>query len=327
MSEKWTVADMPDQSGRTVVVTGANSGLGLESARAFAAKGGDVVMACRSTARGVDAKRDIEADDPPGSLAVLELDLADLDSVRGFVDAFTGSYDDLHVLCNNAGVMAIPRRETADGFEMQFGVNHLGHFALTGLLLDHLRETGTDGDPARVATMSSGMHRRGRMDFDDLHGEASYDRWGAYAQSKLANLLFAYELDRRCRAAPVRGVAAHPGWAATNLQARGPELLGSTLRKLGMKAANILLAQDAATGALPYLYAATMPEVEGGQYYGPGGIANMRGYPERQRSSRRSRDEGTAHRLWTVSEEATGVTYDLPAPNAGADAGEAAADD
>jgi NAD(P)-dependent dehydrogenase (short-subunit alcohol dehydrogenase family) len=329
MSEKWTVADMPDQSGRTVVVTGANSGLGFETARAFAARSADVVLACRSTERGAEARRDIEAGDPDGSLSVLELDLADLDSVRSFADAVADAHDDLHTLCNNAGVMAVPRSETADGFETQFGVNHLGHFALTGLLFDRLRATGTADAPARVVTMSSGIHERGRIDFDDLHGERSYDRWDAYAQSKLANLLFAYELDRRCRAAgaPVESLGAHPGYSATNLQARGPEQMGSTLRKVGMRVANTLFAQDAATGALPFLYAATMSDVTGGEYYGPGGFANMRGHPERQRSSRRSYDEGTAHRLWSVSEELTGVSYDLPPADAGTAPEGAAADD
>jgi NAD(P)-dependent dehydrogenase (short-subunit alcohol dehydrogenase family) len=314
----WSVADMPAQHGKTVIVTGANTGLGLETARAFAAKGADVVLACRNTEKGAAARAEIEAEDPAGTATVLELDLADLDSIRAFADAFTDAHDDLHVLCNNAGVMAIPRSETADGFETQLGVNHLGHFALTGHLLDTLRETGTADEPARVATMSSGAHERGRIDFDDLHGERSYAKWGAYAQSKLANLLFAYELDRRLDAAgaPVLSVAAHPGWAATDLQRRGPEQSGSTLRKLGMRAANALFAQSAADGALPYLYAATMPDVSSGDYYGPGGIANMRGAPEKQRSSSRSADEGTAYRLWTVSAEATGVAYDLPDPRA-----------
>jgi NAD(P)-dependent dehydrogenase (short-subunit alcohol dehydrogenase family) len=319
MTDEWTAADIPDQTGRTVVVTGANTGLGKETARAFARKGATVVMACRSTERGATAKADIEAENPDGELAVLELDLADLDSVRAFAESFRDSYDELHVLCNNAGVMAIPRRETADGFETQFGVNHLGHFALTGLLLDDLHATGTDAEPTRVVTMSSGAHERGRIDFDDLHGDRDYEKWSAYAQSKLANLLFAYELDRRLDAAgaPVGSLAAHPGWAATDLQRRGPEMLGSRLRELGMRVANALFAQSAERGALPYLYAATMPDASGGEYYGPGGVANMRGAPERQRSSRRSYDEGTAYRLWTVSAEATGVTYDLPDPRTG----------
>jgi NAD(P)-dependent dehydrogenase (short-subunit alcohol dehydrogenase family) len=210
--------------------------------------------------------------------------------------------------------MAIPRSETADGFETQFGVNHLGHFALTGHLLDRLVET--DGE-SRVVTQSSGLHERGEMDFDDLQGERNYDQWDAYAQSKLANVLFGYELDRRLDAAGVEGVTSvvcHPGYAATNLQYRGPEERGSRVRMAAMKVANGLLAQSAEMGALPMLYAATADDVTGGDYVGPGGFMDMRGYPETQRSSARSYDETTADRLWSVSEELTGVAYGLPNP-------------
>jgi NAD(P)-dependent dehydrogenase (short-subunit alcohol dehydrogenase family) len=305
----WTAASMPDLSDRVVVVTGANSGLGFEATRAFAGAGATVVLACRSVDRGADAREDVLDEHPGASLAVEALDLASLDSVRSFADRFETDYEDLHVLCNNAGVMAIPRRETADGFETQFGVNHLGHFALTGLLLPRLVET--DGE-TRVVTHSSGLHERGEMDFDDLHGERSYDKWEAYARSKLANVLFAYELDRRLEAAGVddlASVACHPGYAATNLQYRGPEALGSRLRKAVMRAANAVFAQSAERGALPMLYAATDPGIEGGEYVGPGGLFDMRGYPELQRSSDRSYDRETARRLWTESEELTGVTY------------------
>ena len=314
---------MPEMDGQTVVVTGANSGLGFEATRAFARKGAHVVMACRSEERGADAKRTIRGDESAaeshrGSLEVAPLDLADLDSVRAFADEFRASHDDLHVLCNNAGVMAIPRRETEDGFEMQFGVNHLGHFALTGLLLDCLRETSGE---TRVVTQSSGVHERGEMDFEDLHGEQSYDEWAAYAQSKLANVLFAYELQRRLDAADatdVTSVACHPGFAATNLQLRGPEMRGSRLRLAAMKATNALIAQSAEAGALPMLYAATASDLSGGEYVGPGGLLNMRGPPEIQRSSDASYDRETAERLWTVSEELTGVAVDLE-PRATAD--------
>jgi NAD(P)-dependent dehydrogenase (short-subunit alcohol dehydrogenase family) len=211
--------------------------------------------------------------------------------------------------------MAIPRSETADGFETQFGVNHLGHFALTGRLLDLLR--ASDGE-ARVVTQSSGVHERGRMDFDDLQGERDYDPWDAYGQSKLANVLFAYELDRRLDAAgvdDVTSVTCHPGYAATNLQYRGPEARGSRVRKALMRVANAVFAQSAEQGALPMLYAAVAAEVTGGEYVGPGGLMGMRGYPEFQRSSDRSYDEATAERLWAVSEELTGVDYAL-APRA-----------
>ena len=307
---------MPDQSGRTVVITGANSGLGFEAASAFARKGAHVVMACRDLDRGRAARDEIRASVTDPSLSVLELDLASLASIRSFVDAVEGAHDALHALCNNAGLMAIPRRETEDGFEMQFGVNHLGHFALTGLLLDRLR--ATEGE-TRVVTQSSGLHQNGAVDFDDLHGERAYDRWDAYAQSKLANLLFAYELDRRLRAtdASVTSVGCHPGYADTGLQRRGPEMMGSRLRLWGMKLANAVLAQSAQQGALPLLYAATHPEIAGGEYIGPGGLMNMRGAPVPQDSSERSADEDRAARLWDVSEDLTGVTVDLDRATAG----------
>jgi NAD(P)-dependent dehydrogenase (short-subunit alcohol dehydrogenase family) len=307
----WTAEQMGDLGEKTVIVTGANSGLGYEATKAFARHGADIVLACRSTDRGDEAAERIRQESPDASLRVLELDLADLSSVEEFVTAFEDANDDLHLLCNNAGVMAIPRSETADGFETQFGVNHLGHFALTGRLLDNLRET--EGE-TRVVTQSSGLHENGEIDFDDLQSEHSYDKWDAYGQSKLANLLFAYELQRRLDGAgvdSVTSVACHPGYAATDLQSRGPQQSGSTLRLWMMKAANAVIAQDAETGALPLLYAATAPEITGSEYVGPGGLMNMRGHPETQRSSDRSYDETTARRLWEVSEEQTGVDYSL----------------
>ncbi|MEE6209182.1 oxidoreductase [Salarchaeum sp. III] len=318
MSE-WTPSEMESQAGTTVVVTGANSGIGFEAASAFAAAGAHVVMACRSTDRGRDAKREIESEYPGASLTLRELDLADLDSVREFADWYRAEYDALHVLANNAGVMAIPRSETADGFETQFGVNHIGHFALTARLLPVLRQTN---DESRVVTQSSGVHERGRIDFDDLQSEDEYDKWAAYAQSKLANVLFAYELDRRLRTAgaSVTSVACHPGYAATNLQLRGPEAEGSRLRTLAMKAANVVVAQSAERGAWPLLYAATNPDIDGGEYIGPTGLFNMRGHPGRQESSERSHDDDTARRLWGVSEDLTGVTFALPESGVNEDA-------
>ena len=221
---------VPDLAGKTIVVTGANSGLGYEATRVFARKNATVVMACRDTDRAEEAAREVSREVPDASLSVAELDLADLDSIGEFAESFTDEYDELHVLCNNAGVIAIPRRETVEGFETQFGVNHLGHFALTGLLLDSL--TGTEGETL-VVTQSGGAHESGEIDFDDLQSENSYDKWAAYSQSKLANVLFAYELDRRLSAADldVKSVACHPGYAATELQGRGPEMEGSTARK------------------------------------------------------------------------------------------------
>jgi NAD(P)-dependent dehydrogenase (short-subunit alcohol dehydrogenase family) len=300
----WTLEDMPELSGRTVVVTGANSGLGLEATRSFAREGAHVVMACRDVDAAEDARDEVRDAVAGASLTVEELDLADLDSVRSFADS-VADLGRIDVLCNNAGVMAIPRSETTDGFETQFGVNHLGHFALTGLLLDSLRAAP---DP-RVVTQSSGIHANGEIDFEDLHGTESYDKWGAYAQSKLANLLFVYELDRRYDD-ELTSVGCHPGYAATNLQRRGPEQEGSRLKLAAMALANRIFAQSAEAGALPMLYAATAEDAEGGDYVGPGGFKNMRGAPETQRSSKRSYDEDTAERLWSVSEELTGVSYD-----------------
>jgi len=309
----WTAADVPDLSGKTVVVTGANSGLGFEATRVFARKGARVVMACRRTERGADAADEIRETVPDADLDVRACDLADLSAVESFASGVRDAYDELHLLCNNAGVMAIPRRETADGFEMQLGVNHLGHFALTGHLLDRL--VATPGE-TRVVTHSSGAHEQGDMDFDDLHREESYGKWEAYGQSKLANLLFAYELQRRLDDAGISetiSVACHPGYADTNLQTRGPEMEGSTLKRYAMRAANAVLAQSAERGALPLLYAATASDIEGGDYVGPGGLFDMRGYPEKQRSNDKSYDEARAERLWEVSAVQTAVSYDFAA--------------
>ena len=311
MTEPWTTERMPDCSGRTVVITGANSGLGFEATKAFARQGATVVMACRSLDRGADAAREIreELAEPTGAtLHVRRCDLASLDSVATFAGRVREEYDAVHVLCNNAGVMAIPRAETEDGFETQLGVNHLGHFALTGRLLEALLAAGQ----SRVVTQSSGAHAAGTIDFDDLQSEDSYGRWAAYGQSKLANLLFAYELQRRLTAVGItstRSVACHPGYADTNLQYRGPEQSGSRIRYGLVAVANRLVAQSAEQGVLPMLYAATAPDVEGGGYYGPGGLLSMRGPPEQQQSSEASRDETVAERLWTRSEELTGVRY------------------
>jgi NAD(P)-dependent dehydrogenase (short-subunit alcohol dehydrogenase family) len=305
---------MPSCSEKTVVVTGANSGLGFEATKELARAGATVVMACRSLDRGESAAYEIRDELPNGTggkLDVRHCDLADLASVESFADGVRENYDELHVLCNNAGVMAIPRRETEDGFEMQLGVNHLGHFALTGHLLDVLVETPGE---TRVVTHSSGAHTAGDIDFDDLMRERSYGKWEAYGQSKLANLHFAYELQRRLDDAGItetKSIACHPGYADTNLQYRGPEEMGSRVRYGMMKVANAVFAQSAAKGALPLLYAATAPDAEGGAYYGPGGFQNMRGYPEKQESNDASYDEAISEQLWTVSEDLTGVNYDF----------------
>ncbi|MCA9970722.1 MAG: SDR family oxidoreductase [Anaerolineales bacterium] len=298
MSTGWTAADIPDLSGRVAVVTGANSGLGFETARALARRGAHVVLACRSAARGETAVAAIRRETPTADLALQPLDLADLASVRAFAAEFRARHARLDLLINNAGVMAIPRRETADGFEMQLGVNHLGHFALTGLLI----EAVLAAPAARVVTVSSNAHGFGRMRFDDLQGRRSYNKWQAYSQSKLANLLFAYDLQRRLAAAGAGAlsVAAHPGYAATNLQ-----------YGLLMWVLNRTLAQSAEMGALPILYAATAPAVRGGDYIGPDGWGGVRGYPRQASSSAASREAETAVRLWRVSQELTGVAFGL----------------
>ncbi len=298
MSAHWTAEDIPDQRGRTAIVTGANSGLGLVTARELARKDARVVMACRNTAKGEDAAAQIRRDVAGADVEVAELDLGSLDSVRAFTEGFAGETD---LLINNAGVMAPPRRETADGFELQFGTNHLGHFALTAGLLDRVKD--------RVVTLSSGAHRIGKIDFDDLQREQRYFRWTAYGQSKLANLMFALELDRRLRAAgsPVKSLAAHPGYAATNLQSAAAPVFD----RIFMKLSNAVIAQSADMGALPTLYAATKPDVDGGTFVGPDGIGEQRGYPEPVAPSGAARDEDVARRLWEVSEELTGARFGL----------------
>jgi NAD(P)-dependent dehydrogenase (short-subunit alcohol dehydrogenase family) len=297
-NHRWTTNNIPDQSGKTVIITGANSGLGFESTRALADKGARVVMACRDTDKGWAAMAPILDANPAAALEVMLLDLADLSSVRAFAEAFSNKHDRLDILMNNAGVMALPkRRETADGFEMQFGVNHLGHFALTGLLLDHLLSTPS----SRVVTVSSNAHKFGRIQFDNLNAEKSYSQWGAYCQSKLANLLFAYELQRRLEKldADTISVAAHPGYAATNLQRTSAVSLFM----------NRFVAQDQAMGALPQLCAATATDVKSGDYYGPDRFFEQRGHPIKVQSNRAAHDEAVARRLWSVSEELTGVQY------------------
>jgi NAD(P)-dependent dehydrogenase (short-subunit alcohol dehydrogenase family) len=299
---------MPDLSGKTIVVTGANSGLGFEASRAFAAKGASLVMACRNPEKAEEALRKILVEHPRGKVELMPLDLASLASVRRFAEDLASRAQRLDVLCNNAGVMALPRRETADGFEMQIGTNHFGHFALTGRLLPLLLAT----PGARIVTQSSSAHRGGRMNFDDLHGKLGYRKWITYGQSKLANLLFAFELDRRLRAkgANAMSVACHPGYSATELQGVGPRMEGSGFMERIMELGNRLLAQDAAAGALPMLYAATAPDVVGGDYWGPSSFGELWGAPKRVGTTARARDVEAARRLWEISEEATGVRYE-----------------
>ena len=310
----WTTDDIPYLAGRTAVVTGANSGLGFESALALARAGAQVVMACRDQAKGAAALDLIRASVPDAAAIVAPLDLADLGSVAAFAKAYAGDHDGLDILLNNAGVMAIPRRETADGFEMQFGTNHLGHFALTAHLLDSLLAR----PGARVVTVSSAVAQVGKIRFDDLQGTRKYGKWSAYSQAKLANQLFTLELDRRASARGVDlvSVAAHPGYAATNLQAVGPQMSGSGLMERLTALGNSLFGQSAAGGALPSLYAATAPGVSGGQYFGPDGFMAQRGAPTTVPFVKAAKDPVAARRLWDVSEELTGVRFTALDPEA-----------
>lgn len=304
----WTANDIPSQAGKTAVITGSNSGIGYEAALQLAGKGAQVVLACRDEAKGRSAVASIVNAHPSASVKLATLDLADLQSVRRFADSVRATYPALHLLCNNAGVMAIPRRTTADGFEMQFGTNHLGHFALTGLLLPQLLAT----PGARVVTVSSNAHKFGSINWDDLQWSRRYRKWSAYGQSKLANLLFTAELQRRLSAkgAGVIAVACHPGYAATNLQAAGPRMQGSSIGEAVMTFANSLFAQNAAMGALPTLYAATSPDVGGGDYIGPDRFFEQYGNPKKVQPTARARDAEAQRRLWEISQELTGVRYE-----------------
>ena len=299
-AEPWIANNIPDQGGKVAIVTGANSGIGYETARVLAQKGATVVMACRSLSKAETAADQIRQTNPSGTVAVMELDLGDLESVQRFAAAFLAQYNRLDLLINNAGIMMPPYGKTAQGFETQIGVNHLGHFALTGLLLDALLQT----PQSRVVTVSSGAHRFGQIDFDDLHWERrDYKPNPAYGQSKLANLLFTYELQRKLTAAgkDTIAVAAHPGWTETNLQQHSS----------AFSFLNPFFAQPQPMGALPTLMAAIAPNVQGGDYFGPDGFWEMRGYPKKVQSNDRSHDEAVAAQLWQVSEALVNVTYTI----------------
>ena len=292
----WTTSELTDQSGKTVIVTGANSGLGEVTARELARVGAHVILACRNTDAGEKAAAGMS-----GNVEVRKLDLADLDSVRAFAEGTTGPVD---ILINNAGVMAVPYRKTAQGFESQFGTNHLGHFALAGLLLDRLKESKSP----RETVLSSAAHRMGAINIDDLQSEQKNARWKAYGQSKLANLLYAYEFARRAKAAgsPITVTAAHPGYANTKLQGKTESFMDRV-----MAVSNAVMAQSAEAGAMPTLYAAT-GDIPSGSYIGPDGFMQQRGRRATVvGSTRASRDEAVAKRLWEVSEELTGVKYSL----------------
>jgi NAD(P)-dependent dehydrogenase (short-subunit alcohol dehydrogenase family) len=305
MSEKWTERDVPDQKGRVAIVTGANTGLGFETARVLAERGASVVLAVRDVEKGKRAAARIAETAPGAEPTVQELDLSSLESVRAAAGELRARHPKIDLLINNAGVGSTLRQTTRDGFELQFGTNHLGHFALTGLLLDQLLPV----PGSRVVTVSSLTHRiRGRVRFDDLQGERSYDGMAAYGRSKLANLMFTYELQRRLAAhgAPTIAVAAHPGGANTEIARNS-----SAAWRLFIAAIAPLLSQSAAMGALPTLRAATDPGVLGGQYYGPDRPGQTRGYPRLVTSSAQSYDVAIQQRLWALSEELTGVSFQL----------------
>ena len=300
----WTENDVPDQTGRVAVVTGSNTGLGYDTARALAARGATVVMACRDTAKADAAAARIRGLSPKAKVVVQKLDLGSLDSVREAAPAIAAAFPRIDLLINNAGVMYPPLQRTADGFELQFGTNHLGHFALTGLLLPNLLPV----DGSRVVVVASIAHNiRAKIDFEDLQWERRrYDRVAAYGQSKLANLMFAFDLQRRLAAAKAKtiAVAAHPGVAATELTRHVP---GAGLPGVNWLFGRIL--NTAEMGALPTLRAATDPDVHGGQYWGPDGFREMRGYPKLATASQQARDTAIQQRLWQVSEDLTGVSY------------------
>jgi NAD(P)-dependent dehydrogenase (short-subunit alcohol dehydrogenase family) len=295
----WSESDIPDQRGRVAVVTGANSGIGFETARALAAKGARVVLACRDAEKGREAERRIRAAAPEADVQFMPLDLASLASIARFCTDLAAAEPELDILCNNAGVMMPPLGRTAEGFELQFGTNHLGHFALTGRLLDLLRR----GEHARIVSVSSMAHYWGRIDFADLNSEKRYNPTLAYGQSKLANLLFIRELARRlqARGEPIVAAGAHPGSTRTNLQQHS-RLLTALMP---------FFSQQPPDGALPTLYAATAPGVRGGDYYGPSRLLETMGPPRPARSTFASKDPEVARRLWEVSERLTGVAFGI----------------
>lgn len=307
MMDRWTVDSIPDQSGRVVIVTGANSGIGFSTAKALSAKGAHVIMACRNEQKAASAKSDILNSFPEAKLEVMKLDLSNLDQVKFFAAAFKKRFSKLDLLINNAGLMAIPYRKTDDGFEMQFGVNHLGHFSLTAQLFDLIKQSPR----SRVVNVSSIAHTQGTMRFDDIHWEKGYNKWRAYGMSKLANLHFTHELADRIsiKALDVRVTAAHPGWASTKLLYKGPQMSGSSYMEWTVNMVNRIFAQSSEMGALPTLYAATASEAVHGGFFGPRKMGGMRGYPERvfPKASKISKEDQV--KLWELSESLTGVNF------------------
>ncbi len=310
-SDTWSTADVGDLTGRVALVTGANSGIGYEATRVLADHGAHVIMACRNHEKAARARDKLESQRSRSSLELLDLDLSDMTSVRKAAERVLDQHARLDILVNNAGVMGAPYVQTTDGFELQMATNHLGHFALTGLLLDRLVTT----ERSRIVSVSSHMHRLGRMHPEDLVGAKAQNSWVAYSTSKLANLLFVAELSRRLEAGGFRtmALAAHPGWTRSNLAGSGAALSGSRVRRRLGRLAGSNLGQSAAGGALPVLCAATSSHVHNGQYVGPAGLFGLYGAPRVARPSRRARDAAMAERLWVASEELTGVPYSVGA--------------
>jgi NAD(P)-dependent dehydrogenase (short-subunit alcohol dehydrogenase family) len=308
LSEGWTSDQMPNLRGKTAVVTGANSGLGFQATKNLAEHDAEVIMACREQEKGKEAKEEIEENLEDAELKVMQLDLASLDSIHSFTEEFKSEYNELDLLFNNAGVMAIPRRETEDGFEYQFGVNHLGHFALTAHLMDTLKSA----EEARIISQSSIAHQNGEINFENINHEESYDRMQAYSDSKLANLLFIKELDRKLKEnnLDIKAVASHPGVSHTNLfnaEESQHNVVVTKLIGLGLK----IFGQTPEKGCLPMLYAATSGDIEGGDFIGPDGFKAIRGNPEKQTPSDKARDEEIAAKLWEKSEEMTEIEFEL----------------
>ncbi|MGC2162706.1 MAG: oxidoreductase [Silvibacterium sp.] len=307
--KRWTITDIPSQTGKLAIVTGANSGVGFHAAKELARAGAQVILACRNSQKAAAALRSILSEIPSALLEVAELNLASLASIRAFTEKFLAQQRSLDLLINNAGVMALPDRQlTADGFELQFGTNHLGHFALTGLLLPAIFAA-----PApRIVTVSSIAHHGGKIRFNDLQWTRGYKPWPAYRQSKLSNLYFAFELDRRLRAAhpAIASIAVHPGISRTNLFKAGP---GQKKNLVGIVVPLVtsFIAQSDAQGALPTLYGATAPQALSGHFYGPNGFQEIRGYPVEVRAEAQAYDEAVAAHLWNVSEELTEVHFDF----------------
>jgi NAD(P)-dependent dehydrogenase (short-subunit alcohol dehydrogenase family) len=303
---RWTTKNIPDQTGKIFLITGANSGLGFESVRALAEKGAKVIMACRNLEKGLRSRQEIWETIPGADLDLCELDLASLDSISRFVTGIYANYSHIDVLMNNAGIMATPYATTADGFEQQFGTNHLGHFALTGKLLKLLMNI----PGSRVVNVASLAARQGKIFFDDLKGECSYNPWDRYRQSKLANLLFTFELKKRLDAGQVnvQVIAAHPGVSFTNLH-RAMDMSPVLISSYDFLLKGLL--PDATRGALSLLYAAAAPDAKSGGYYGPGGWFEVAGFPSYAQIPSQAKDQDTAEKLWKISEKLTGVRYDF----------------